>query len=182
MTIAGLLAALEASGPADRIRESLYLFPFIEATHVLGLTLVFGTIAIIDLRLLGVASTKRPFSTIASDTLKWTWMAFALTVATGVLMFITNAAVYYGNFYFRTKMVLIALSGVNMLAFELTARRSVSRWDRSPSAPGAGRVVATLSLLFWIGVIFMGRWVGFTTTRSATPADPEINIEDLLPK
>ena len=72
--------------------------------------MVFGTIAIIDLRLLGIASTRRPFRRIASDVLKWTWAAFALTVFTGFLMFITNAAVYYHNFFFRTKMVLLAFS------------------------------------------------------------------------
>jgi len=158
------------------------VFPLIESLHVLGLTLVFGTIAIVDLRLLGIASTRRPFSTIASDTLRWTWMAFAVTVATGLLMFITNAAVYFHNPLFQIKMGLIALSGVNMLLFEFTARRSVDSWDREPSAPPAGRAVATLSLIFWISVIFMGRWVGFTTTRTAEPADSEINIEDLLPK
>src|SRR5207247_7231080 len=97
MTIESLLASLQASGLAGRIRNSLLLFPLIESTHVIGLTMVFGTIAIIDLRLLGIASTRRPFSRVASDVLKWTWGAFALTVATGLLMFITNATVYYQN-------------------------------------------------------------------------------------
>jgi hypothetical protein len=182
MRIAGLLASIEASQLAVSIRGSLYFFPLIESLHVLGLTLVFGTIAIIDLRLLGLASTRRPFSTIESDTLKWTWIAFAVTVATGLLMFITNAAIYFNNVYFETKMVLIALSGVNMLLFELTARRSIRRWDRERSAPPAGKAVAALSLVFWISVIFMGRWVGFTTTRATSPIDTDINIEDLLPK
>ena len=111
MTIADALSFLESSQVADRIRNSLYLFPLVESCHVLGLTMVFGTIAIIDLRLLGVASTRRPFRRIASDVLKWTWAAFALTVFTGFLMFITNAAVYYHNFFFRTKMALLASRG-----------------------------------------------------------------------
>src|SRR5262249_22687369 len=117
MTIADILSFLESSRLAERIRESLYLFPLIESCHVLGLTMVFGTIAIIDLRLLGIASSRRSFRKIASDVLKWTWAAFALTVATGSLMFITNAGVYYHNFFFRTKMVLLVLAGINMLMF-----------------------------------------------------------------
>ena len=72
MTIDELLASLQASGLANRIRDSLYLFPLIESSHVIGLTMVFGTIAIIDLRLLGIASTSRPFTRVAGDTLKWT--------------------------------------------------------------------------------------------------------------
>lgn len=182
MQVTRLLAWLEGSSLADAIRNSLYLFPLTESLHVIGLTMVFGTIAIVDLRMLGVASTNRRFTTLVSDTLKWTWWAFAVTVVTGALMFITNASVYYDNVYFRVKMLLIALSGINMLVFELTTARSVRRWDEDRAAPLAGRAAAALSLLLWISVIFAGRWIGFTTTRAAHPIDPGVDIEDLLPK
>jgi hypothetical protein len=183
MTIADMLSFVESSQLAGKIRDSLYLFPLIESCHVLGLTMVFGTIAIIDLRLLGIASTRRSFRKIASDVLKWTWAAFGLTVVTGSLMFITNAGVYYHNFFFRTKMVLLVLAGINMLAFELTAARTMHRWDSDRAAPLAGRTVAAFSLLLWIAIIFLGRWTGFTTTgRPDLKSDPvdDINIENLL--
>src|ERR1700686_1456083 len=125
MDIDAFLKSLEASGLATRIRDSLFLFPLIESTHVVGLALVFGTIAIIDLRLLGIASTRRSFQRLAADILKWTWAAFALTALTGALMFITNAQVYYHNLFFRTKMLLLVLAGVNILVFELTAGRTM---------------------------------------------------------
>src|ERR1700720_3186656 len=115
MDITAFLKSLETSGLATRIRDALWLFPLIESTHVIGLALVFGTIGIIDLRLLGLASSERPFQRMWSDILKWTWAACALTALTGALMFITNAGVYYHNFFFRTKMVLLALTGLNML-------------------------------------------------------------------
>jgi uncharacterized membrane protein len=185
MDAAALLATLEASAPAVAIRNSLVLFPLIESFHVLGLTLVFGTIAILDLRLLGLASTRRSFTAVASDVLPWTWAAFALTVATGVLMFVTNATTYYPNPYFQAKVLLLALSGVNMTVFELTARRTVREWDRDPSAPPAGRIVAVVSLVVWISVIVLGRWVGFTSARATAPTDPGVDfdaIEELLPK
>jgi hypothetical protein len=184
VNIAGVLSWLESSNASEAIRNSLYLFPLIESVHVLGLTMVFGTIAIIDLRLLGIASTKRPFRRIASDVLKWTWAAFALTVMTGFLMFITNAGVYYHNSFFRAKMALLVLSGINMLTFELTAARTVHRWDSDAKAPLAGRTAAALSLLLWITIIFLGRWTGFTTTGrpQSTPEPDDINIENLLPK
>jgi hypothetical protein len=181
MSITDFLASLESSGLATTIRDSLYLFPLIESTHVIGLTMVFGTIAIIDLRLLGVAWTRRPFTRIASDILKWTWAAFALTVLTGFLMFITNAGVYYNNFSFRTKMALLALSGINMLIFELTAARSVQQWDKEPAAPFAGKTVAAVSMLLWISIIFLGRWIGFTTTRTDVKPPDDINLEELFP-
>ena len=181
MDISTFLASLESSGLATRIRESLYIFPLIESTHVFGLAMVFGTIAIIDLRLLGVASTRRSFKRMAADILKWTWAAFALTAATGALMFITNAGVYYHNFFFRTKMLLLVLAGVNMLVFELTAGRSIHRWDNAAAAPRMGRATAVLSLAIWISVIFVGRWIGFTTTRATVAPTPDINFDDIFP-
>jgi len=182
MSVTDVLTALESSHLADRIRISLYLFPLLESFHVLGLATVFGTIAIIDLRLLGLASTRRPFTRIASDVLKWTWAAFALTATTGFLMFITNADVYYHNFFFRSKMALLALAGLNMLIFELTASRSVHAWDKDKSAPRAARAAAVLSLVVWITIIFMGRWIGFTTSHSQAKPDSDINLEDIFPK
>jgi Family of unknown function (DUF6644) len=182
MNISDLLGSVEGSTAATTIRNSLYLFPLIESFHVIGLSMVFGTIAIIDLRLLGIASTRRPFTRVASDILKWTWVAFGLTVTTGLLMFITNADVYYHNFFFRSKMALLALAGINMLMFELTAGRSVDRWDKDESAPLAGKTVAAVSLLLWITIIFMGRWIGFTTSRANLKPDTDVNIEDIFPK
>jgi uncharacterized protein DUF6644 len=183
MNIADFLGSLEASYVATSIRESLLLFPLLESFHVIGLTMVFGTAAIIDLRLLGLASTRRPFTRIASDTLKWTWGAFALTVITGLFMFVTNAGVYYHNFFFRTKMAMLLVAGLNMAMFELTARRSVQEWDKETSAPITGKAVAAVSLALWITIIFLGRWIGFTTTRAQfTPGTDDINIEDILPK
>jgi hypothetical protein len=181
MDISAFLASLEASGIANRIRDSLYLFPMLEATHVVGLALVFGTIAIVDLRLLGLASARRPFKRMASEILKWTWVAFAITVSTGVLMFVTNASVYFHNPFFRAKMLMLGLAGLNMLVFELTTGRGAQRWENAPSAPAAGKTAAVLSIVLWIGIIFMGRWIGFTTTRGAsTKPAPEINFDDLF--
>ncbi|HEX5108223.1 MAG TPA: DUF6644 family protein [Vicinamibacterales bacterium] len=182
MDIHALLASLEGSGLATRIRDSLFIFPLLESIHVIGLTLVFGTILILDLRLLGLASTGRSVQRIASEILPWTWAAFALTAVTGALMFITNAAVYYDNAFFRAKAALLVLAGLNMVAFEVTARRTIHDWDRAPSAPPAGRFVAVLSLVIWLAVIVTGRMIGFTTSRATTVAPPpaDINFEDVF--
>ena len=101
---------------------------------------------------------------------------------TGVLMFITNAAVYFHNGYFRAKIVLLVLAAINVLVFELTAGRNVQRWDQAPSAPPLGRAVAAVSLVIWIGVIVTGRMIGFTATRASLsePAPVDTNFEDLL--
>ena len=177
-----LLTSLQQSGFAVWIRDSLYAFPLLESVHVIGLAIVFGTIAVIDFRLLGLASAHRPFHRVASDVLPWTLAAFVVTALTGVLMFMTNAVVYFNNGYFRAKVLLLVLAGLNALAFELTARRTLAQWDHSPAAPSQGRLVAALSLVVWVGVIFAGRMIGFTATRAAldTPAPAEVNFDDLF--
>ena len=184
MDINSYLQWLQATALATNIRNSLLLFPLLESIHVIALALVFGTIAIVDLRLLGVASAERSFRKIASDILKWTWGAFALSAITGALMFTTNATVYYHNFYFRTKMVLLLLSGINMGIFELTAGRAVRDWDTARSAPAIGKAAAVLSIVIWIAVIFTGRLIGFTTTRAtaAPPPPPGVSFDDFLGK
>jgi hypothetical protein len=179
MDIAGILEALKSSGLAIWIRDSVYVFPLIESLHVVGLTLVFGTIAVIDFRLLGLASTRRPVTRVMSDMIKWTWGAFILAAITGFLMFITNADVYYNNWFFRVKILLLGLAGANMLIFELTTGRTIYRWDKEASASAAGKIAAVLSLLLWTSIIFAGRWIGFTTTQEAT-LDPGIKAEDLF--
>ena len=179
MDIAAFLKTIESWGLSAWIRDSLYAFPLIESVHVIGLTLVFGTIAIVDLRLLGVAWIQRPFSKVSGDIMKWTWAAFVLTVTTGLLMFITNAGVYFNNLQFRLKIVAIALSGINMLIFELTSGRTVRRWDNE-AAPPAGKLAGALSLILWISVIFLGRWIGFTTTGHTAAPAPDINLDDLF--
>jgi hypothetical protein len=175
--IAALLKSLETSTLAGRIRDSLLLFPLLESAHVFALALVFGTIGVIDLRLLGLASASRSFRHMSSDILRWTWAAFALTAVTGGLMFLTNATVYYHNFYFRAKMVLLLLAGLNMFVFEMTAGRKTEHWHTEPSAPRPGKTVAVLSIVIWISVIFMGRMIGFTTTRAAVTAPPPSNVD-----
>ena len=179
MDIAALPAWLEASAVAATIRNSLYLFALIESFHVVGVAAVVGTVLVIDLRLLGLASINRPFTLIASDVFRWTWLAFGLAAVTGALMFVTNATMYFVNPYFRVKMALLVLAGLNMLVFELTARRSVGQWNALPAAPPSGRRVAVASLAIWVAVIFLGRWVGFTLTTTAAPANEELNLEEL---
>jgi len=181
MEIQSALRWLQETSLANGIRNSLLLFPLLEAVHVFGLALVVGTITVIDLRLLGLASTRRPFHVMASDILKWTWVAFAITVCAGALMFTTNAQVYFANFYFRVKVGLLALAGLNVMLFHLTAYRRLERWDREPSAPAIGRIAAAASLVIWIAIIFSGRMIGFTTTRAAVPEPPpDVNLEELL--
>lgn len=154
-------AWLEAQPFATAIAESGWMFPAIEVVHVIALTLVVGSIAMLDLRLLGVSRKDYGVLELAAETLPWTWGAFAVSVLSGFLLFCSAATTYADNIPFRIKLVLLALAGINMLVFHVTAYRTAHRWNHQLPTPWAARVAGTLSLTFWIGVIFCGRWIGF---------------------
>ena len=145
------------------IRENESLFPWIESIHVLAITLVVGSIAIVDLRLLGLASRDRTITGLTRDVLPLTWAAFAVAALTGVLMFISNAVNYAHNFYFQIKILLLVLAGANMLFFHFVSGRDAASWGNSATTtPLRARLAGGASLTLWIGVVAFGRWIGFT--------------------
>lgn len=144
------------------IRENVNAFPVIESLHVLAVALVFGTILIVDLRLLGVASHRRGAQRLVTELLPYTWVAFVLAVITGALMFISNALSYANNIQFLLKLLAIALAGANMLWFHSTTYREIAVWDEALPPPTGARIAGITSLLLWTVTIFLGRWIGFT--------------------
>jgi hypothetical protein len=153
---------IEYSSLGTTIAESTWMFPTIETLHVIALVTVIGTIGLVDLRLVGVKGHALRVSQLASDTLPWTWGAFTLAALTGSLLFISKASSYMINPYFLGKMVLLALAGINMMYFHLTTWRAVDHWELDPSFPPAAKIAGWLSLVFWFGVVFCGRAIGFT--------------------
>jgi hypothetical protein len=152
---------LESTAPAIAISESTWLFPGIESVHVLAITLVVGSITMVDLRLLDVNLRDRPVGELIDEILPWTWTSFAVAVCTGALLFSSNATHYWGTVPFRLKMLLLVLAGVNMTVFHATTLRSVEVWGRQPRTPRAAKISGGVSLSLWIGVIALGRWIGF---------------------
>ena len=154
--------SIEYSSLGIGIAESLWAFPMIETIHVMALVTVFGTVMIMDLRLLGVASTKMPVTEVSSDTLKWTWIGFVLAAITGTLLFVSKASTYMVNPYFLTKLGLLAAAGLNMLIFHFVTYKSVNDWDSSGTLPSGAKLAGILSILFWVIIVFCGRAIGFT--------------------
>ena len=147
---------------ADAIRANELLFPWFESVHVLAITMVLGSIAIVDLRLLGIASRNRPVTRLIREVLPVTWIAFAVAVLTGGTLFASNAVNYAHNLPFQMKMLLMVLAGVNMLVFHFITYRSVATWDESVPTPFAARFAGGFSITLWLAIVAFGRWIGFT--------------------
>jgi hypothetical protein len=157
------LGWLQTTVVAKAISENEIIFPWIESVHVLAIVLVVGTISIVDLRLLGVASPERAVRRLMRDVIPYTWGAFAVAAISGSLMFSSDAVNYSHNFFFRGKLVLLALAGINMALFHLLGIGDVERWDTPGGrTPMPARAAAAVSLTIWIAVVAFGRGIGFT--------------------
>jgi hypothetical protein len=125
--------------------------------HVIALTLVIGSIAVVDLRLLGIAARERDASQLIKAILPVTWVAFAFAVATGVLMFVANPISYIANTAFLVKLGLLLVAGVNMALFHVFAHKHLA--TERALAP---RLSGAASLTLWVAIVTAGRWIGFT--------------------
>jgi putative copper export protein len=162
MDVDSALEFLARTPFAKTISQGAMAFPMLECVHVVAIATVVGTIAIVDLRLLGYRSHRRGVRQLVRDLLPYTWAAFAIALLAGSLLFISNAPKYAHNTQFQLKMLLILAAAVNMAVFHLTVYRRIQEWDERSPAPVAARLAGATSLGLWLAVVFLGRWVGFT--------------------
>ena len=148
---------LEGTAGSLYIRESIMAYPIIETTHVLALCLFLGLIALLDLRLVGVGLRGVPVSEVAGRLLPWALFGFSLMLVSGLLLFYSGPVKAANNIFFRIKMVLMVLTGLNALLFHFTIYKRVASWDNAPSPPLRAKVAGVLSLVLWSGVVICGR-------------------------
>jgi hypothetical protein len=154
------VGAVEASALGQAMRQWLYLYPIVETIHITGIALLFGSIAVLDLRLLGF-STSIPVKRLARHTLPWSAGAFLLIVPSGLAMFTAHASELIGNPVFALKMGLILGAGMNAAIFHAGVFRSAAGWDVNVMPPAAARTAAAVSLLVWMSVIACGRLLAY---------------------
>ncbi len=178
MDVPGIIQSIQASAPAEWMRTSVKAMPVVEAIHVLAAATVFGTVFVVDLRLLGLPDTRRPVTVVSHEMLRLTWTAFCIALIAGLLMFAANAHTYYINTAFRLKMLALLGAGVNMAIFQGLTFRTVSRWDKDVPAPRAARLAGAISIGLWVTLIFLARWIGFTKGYDfSIPQDTHINFQ-----
>ena len=147
---------------ATEIREDAVVFPWVECVHVLALSIVIGSIAVVDLRLIGLTSRDRTVLQTTAGALPITWSAFLVAAITGALLFSSNATTYAHNPYFQTKISLIVVAGLNMAVYHLFLGKGSEEWHTPALTPLRARIVGAVSLCLWIAVAACGRWIGFT--------------------
>jgi hypothetical protein len=155
------------------LHESRYAYDLIESIHVWALCLFFGLAVMFDLRLLGWTMRRVPVSEVARRLLPWTVAGFVIMVISGTLLFSAIPLRSYQNIFFRVKMLMLMLAGLNVWIFQSGVYRRVEKWDLNGVPPRAARVAGVLSLVLWIGIVLSGRMIAynwFDCDRQPQPA------------
>ena len=155
------MGAIEMSALGVAMRQSLWLYPIVEIVHLTGIALLVGSIAMLDLRLLGFSNSV-PVRRLAAHILPWTAASFMLIVPSGLAMFVAHAGDFIASPVFVLKICLILAAGVNAAVFHAGVFRGASDWDVNRAPPAAARVAAALSLALWVSVLACGRLLAYT--------------------
>jgi uncharacterized protein DUF6644 len=145
---------------ATWIQLTPYVYAMFEGVHLVGVAFFFGSICLLDLRLLGLMPGLLA-GPAGRFLLRISVPAFALVTVSGALLFVPSADRYAASPIFFAKMGALAVGGVNALVFHLTAWERVDVWGEKAGAPWTARTTAVVSVLVWLSVIALGRWLGY---------------------
>ena len=158
MSLFPFFAWCESSALGGAIRSSSWLFPVIEAVHLLGLAVIGGAVLVVDLRLFGFGLRRQPVAQLAQDAQRWLIISLMVMIATGSLLFTSEAIKCYYHPAFWVKMTSLFLA----IVFTFTVRRKVAMADETRVGPLWSKLVALVSVTLWAGVGIGGRWIGFS--------------------
>jgi len=158
MSLLDFFTWCENTSPGEAIRGSLWLFPVIESFHLLALAVIGGAVLVLNLRLLGLGFQSQPVTQIWRDTRPWLLGSLAVMLASGLLLFTSEAVKLYYHEAFWVKMTSLLLS----ILFTFTVLRRVALADAGRVSPFWSKAAALISILLWSGVGMGGRWIGFS--------------------
>lgn len=132
--------------------ENYYLSAGIYAAHYFSFFVLVGTIAVVDLRLLGLAGQGRAVTQLAEQLFPWAWTGFGIAVLSGFIMFAPDATTFLPAAWFWIKLLAVLLAAV----FTLIIQWNMRKWERAPAIPWLAKLTAFISLALWLGVILAG--------------------------
>jgi hypothetical protein len=157
MSLASIGQSVQDIAVFAAVRESRLVYPIVLSTHLACIAMFGGLILITNLRLLGWALNDIPADDMIRSLRPWKQFGFAVMVTCGILLGASKASEYLPNPFFQLKMALLLALGLHGLYF----RRSVYRPMAGPIQPAPARAAAVMSLILWVGVVSMGRWIAY---------------------
>lgn len=156
------LQNLEQTTAGVFVRESMWGFPIVVGLHILSLAFSVGMFWWFDLRLLGIALTRSRVSNVYRKLMPWATIGFLVAFSTGGMLFAGFATKAAGNTWFRLKLVMLLLAGLNAAVYHLVTERDRLDWDDHPVPPAGARLAGFISLCAWMVVILCGRLMSYT--------------------
>jgi hypothetical protein len=154
LTAGAIFEALEQAAPIVALRESTLAFPLVNALHIIGIALLFGSIVARDLRLLGWRRDAGSAEAFTKLLVPVAMGGLLIAIPAGLLMFATDARAYAASPLFQAKMALVILALGNALWLRAAERRG-------SAPPSRAALAAAASILLWLGAILLGRLVGY---------------------
>jgi len=161
MSLLSFCEWLAATPGSIALHESRYLYLIVLTVHVMTLCVFVGMAVLLNLRLVGFTLRCVPVSEVVGRLLPWTIAGFSVMIISGLLLFYAAPFDKYGNLFFRAKMGLLVLAGVNVWVFYKTVYPSIVNWDLDPVPPRPARVAGGVGLALWAAIITAGRMIPY---------------------
>jgi hypothetical protein len=149
---------LEATGLAEWVRASPAGYPIMITCHAIGMSIMVGLSLMLDARLLGKFANI-PYSSIQRF-LGVAWIGFGINFISGAALFTTQASQYVVHTIFVVKMTLVVLGAITAAMLQTKLGRDASKWD-AVAVPANVRLIAILSIVFWVTAIVSGRLTAY---------------------
>ena len=145
------------------IQKVFWIIPTVQTIHILAISVVLASMAMFDLRLLGVAGKRNSIASLARRFMPWLWGALIVLAVSGSILIIGEPKRALGNVFFAMKMCMLATAIVVTLGFQVILKRDLAGGsDLAPAHFGVAKIVGLLSLVLWVGIAVAGRLIAYT--------------------
>src|SRR5580658_5883550 len=149
---------LAATSLSEHIQDAFWVIPTVQVVHIVSIAIVMTSMAMLDLRLVGIAGLRQSLPDMAARFLPWVWIALVVLLCSGSILIIGEPGRDLLNVVFWVKMSLLATAIVLTWTFQRMLRRSKTFWDRNRTA---AILLGSVSLVVWVGIVGAGRWIAY---------------------
>ena len=164
MTLHAFAEWLSQTQISQVVQNVSWIIPSVQSVHILCIAIVISAVFMVDLRLLGVIGRSQPTAAYTSRFLTWIWPTLVVLLLTGSVLITGEPSRSLENPAFQTKMVLLILAMITTAVLQRPTFKDPAYWELTAGHRMSARVLAVISLLLWVGIVFAGRWIAYLNT------------------
>lgn len=154
-------AWIEQTSLSQTIQVTNWFVPTVQTVHILSVAAVMASILMIDLRLLGIVGKDLSLARVSARYRPIIWWTLPILLLTGLLMITGEPVRSLENWVFQLKMLLLVAAISVTLAYQVPLKKDAGYWEATGGRRGAIKLIALVSLLLWMGIVFAGRWIAY---------------------